>query len=197
MSNDLVNYVAALNNAFDSRVAFEATKNEANENIQKTLKDLRKSMTRESVAKTLLASSVSADFINEALRVDSKYNVYAAQKVDNIACYINKAESLNHYTLAILRSLLSLEKNEMKLTQEDAKSACTLEMKLKDAKREKLLVKYQKHVAISTANTQSSSSLEALCTFKILKRERNAENETVFSLQDNEATKALITRISA
>lgn len=195
MSN-VASYIVALNVAFDSRALFEAQKNEANENIQKTIKDIRKSMTRESVASVLLASNVSADFVNESIRVDSKYNVYAAQKVDNLACFILKAESLNHYTLAILRSLLSLEKNEMQLTHEDAKSACTLEMKLKDAKREKLLIKYQKHVAISTANTQSSSSLEALCTFNVLKRSRNAENETVFTLCDNDATREILARIA-
>lgn len=195
MSN-ITNYVVALNAAFDSRAAFEQNKNEANDNIQKTLKDLRKSMTRESVASVLLASNISAEFINDANRVDSKFNVYAAQKVDNIACYLLKAESLNHYTLAILRSLLSLEKHELQLTQDDAKSACTLEMKLKDAKREKLLIKYQKHVAISTANTQSSSSLEALVTFNVLKRARNAENETVFTLCDNDATREIIARLA-
>lgn len=195
MSN-LANYVVALNAAFDSRAAFELSKNEANDNIQKTLRDMRKSMTRESVASVLLASNVSADFVNDSIRVDSKYNVYAAQKVDNIACYLLKAEALNHYTLAILRSLLSLEKAELQLTHEDAKSACTLEMKLKDAKREKLLVKYQKHVAISTANTQSSSSLEALVTFNVLKRARNAENETVFTLCDNDTTREILARLA-
>ena len=194
---NVTEYKSALIAAFDSRASFEASKNASNENIQKTLRDLLKSISRDSVCTVLQASNVNAAFINESIRVDSKFNVYAAQKVDNIACYMNKAEALNHYTLAILKTLLSLEKNEMKLTQEDAKSACTLEMKLKDAKREKHIVKYAKHVAISTANTQSSSSLEALVTFNVLQRSKDSENNTVFVLADNDTAKALIERISA
>lgn len=192
----IAEYVVALNNAFDARASFEASKMSDNSNIQKTLSNLRKSVTRESVARVFVAHNIDAALINRALRVDSRINVYAYQKIENIACALNKAESLNHYSKAILATAKRFADNSMSITQDDAKSACTLDMKVKDAKREKLIVKYQKHVAVSTANTQASSSLEALCTFDVLKRAKNNENETVFVLQDNETTKALLTLIA-
>jgi hypothetical protein len=185
-------YIADLKIAFDARRAFENAKaKDSSSNIHKTLAALEKSVTRDAIAKVFVAHNIDANLINRAVRADSRINVYAFEKIENVASALLKAQALNHYSRAILATAKALTENDMQLTNQDAQSACTLDFKLKDAKREKLVHKYQKHVAYSTATTQSSSSLEALCTFNILKRGKNESGETVYILQDNESAKAL------
>jgi hypothetical protein len=187
-------YIEALNNAFDARVAFEASKSkDASSNIAHTLHMLRKEVTQEKTASVLQASYIDADFINRSIRADARLNVYAAQKYSNVARTIAKVETLNHYTRAILKTAQAFAQAELQMTSDDAKSACTLDMKVKDAKREKLISKYAKHIAVSTANTQSSSSLDALVAFDVLKRSKNDANETIYIVNNDSAnTQALL-----
>jgi hypothetical protein len=197
INNDVMNYIASLNAAFEARKEYEiAHGKDASANIHKTLSKVRKSMTRDVVATCLLASNVDADFINASVRASNRFNVYAIEKVDNIACALLKAESVNHYTRAILATALAFEKNDLVMTRDEARSACSLALKVKDAKREKLVSKYKKHIDASTASTQSSSSLEALVTFNILARSKDDQGNDTFKTIDNEATRALIERLS-
>ncbi len=191
-------YIDALNAAFDARVAFEASKaKDETSNIAKTLAALRKSATHAKIAGILASADIDAAFINRAIRADVRMNVYAAEKVINVALAIAAADKLNHYTRAILASAASLARHEQALTHDDAKSACTLAIKVKDAKREKMLVKYQKHVAVSTAATQSSSSLDALVMFGILLRSSDEANNTVYKINaENDNAKKLVAQLA-
>ena len=195
---NLASYIDALNVAFDARADFERSKaKDDSSNIHKTLAKLRKNVTRESVASFFMSHNIDSQLINRAIRADSRINVYAYEKIENVASAALKSEALNHYSVAILKSALSLESHDSALTFDDAKAACSADSKLKDAKRDKMIKRYSRVVAASTASTQSSSSLEALCAFDVLKRSRNSEGETVFIVNaENDVTKALLERIA-
>ena len=197
-AHTIASYIVSLNEAFDARADFERSKaKDDSSNIHKTLAKLRKNVTRESVASFFMSHNIDAALINRAIRADSRINVYAYEKIENVASAALKSEALNHYSVAILKSALSLEGVDSALTFEDAKAACSADSKLKDNKRDKLIKRYSRIVASGTASTQSSSSLEALCAFDVLKRSRNSEGDTVFIVNhENDVAKALIERVA-
>lgn len=181
------------------RAEFERDKNSANDSIQSTLDALCKSVSHDAIYSLLVASNVDVDFINRNERVNAKYNVYAAEKVANVAHALAKTRALNHYTLAILRTCDALERSELVLTHKDAALACSASIKHNDSKREKILAKarYAKHTAANTAATQSSSSINALQTFNVLRESRDAANVVTYSLnRDNAATQSLLAMIA-
>jgi hypothetical protein len=195
MQNEIETYAYALNDAIDQRKSYEAAKCADSDNIQKTLSDIRKSVQHARIVELMYASNVNAAFINASERSTSRYNVYAAEKVVNVARTLAKVAVLNHYTKAILRCALALQENDMLLTNDDAHSACSLSVKSKDAKRESVLKahKYAKHVAKSTATTQSSSSLNALKTFNLINETRDAANNVCYRVDtENEIVKTLL-----
>lgn len=192
-------YIASLNAALDSRAEYEAHKNVDNDSIQSTLASLRKSLTHSTIAQRLLDSNVDANFVNRQERSNNRYNVYAAEKVDNAARAAALVAECNHYTLAILRVALAFEASDSKLSHADAVSACSASVKHKDAAREKVIksLRYAKHVASNTATTQSSSSINALQTLNVLTESRDASNVAVYSVnRENAIFAALAARYS-
>lgn len=190
MSN-VAEYRAKLIAAFDARKLYESDKNSENTSIQKTLDDMRKSVDHDKIAEVMMLSNVDADFINKSERITARFNVYSAEKIVNLARTLASAAQLNHYTRAIFLSALALEKHEMTLTHKDASAACTLSIK-NNAARDKLLVRYQKHVAANTAATQSSSSINALQMFDVFTETRDEMNNVAYRVNtENEAAKKL------
>lgn len=190
-------FKSALAAEIDARASFEASKNADNDSMQATLKNMRKLSDHDVIAEIMLASNVDASFINRAERSNARYNVYAAEKVVNVARSLAKAAQINHYTRAVFAAALALESAEMMLTHADAVAACSASVKHKDSKREKLIkdARYSQHVAANTAATQSSSSINALQTFNLLKETRDASNNAAYALNREsahfEALKAL------
>lgn len=185
--------------AIAERAHYEHAKSSENTSMQDTCAKLVKSFAHESIAELLRTSNVNADFINRNERVNAKYNVYAAEKVANVARYLVNAAMLNHYTLAIVRACVALEAEEMLLTHRDASIVCSMKYKHSDAKREKILknARYAKHTELNTAATQSSSSINALQTFNVLVESRDASNTACYKLnRDNAATQALLAKIA-
>ena len=217
MSKSFNDFSASLNSNVLDRIVFEAKKsaiesNDAtevtsdnatsvlaahNSSMCKTLTDIAKTLSNEHVAKMLFATKYDATRINRSERSNARYNVYAYEKDVNIARVLCKVASLNHYTRAILSSAIALQKNDMLITHRDAQSACSLDVKT-DATREKLIsaTKYQKNVAASTANTQSSSSINALQAFSVLVETRDAANNVCYKVNlDADVTKKLLALI--
>lgn len=179
-------YIASLNTAIAARASYETEKNSANDSIQSVLTSLHKAFNRaEVIAQIMIDSSVNAEFINRQERSNNRYNVYAAQKVENAVSAASASEALNHYSLAILRAVCKLHT----ITHKDAVSLCSESVKHSDAKRERAIksLRYAKHVAATTASTQSSSSLNALLTCNILCESRNAENDVTYTLNSESA----------
>lgn len=187
MSN-VAAYLVALNAALDSRAAYESSKNPDNHNMPKTLANLRKSMSHESIASVMLACNVSADFINRAERSNARFNVYSAEKVANVARYLaTNVEALNHYTLAILKTCISLSDAKLSMTHEDAACACSSDAKTSEAKKRKLIAHYARIVHANTASTQSSSSINALQMFDLVKQVRDDKNNVAYVFNDEHA----------
>jgi hypothetical protein len=106
---------------------------------------------------------------------------------------------MNHYSLAILRAAIALEANDSTLNHADAVFVCSLDAKHKDSKRAATLksARYSKHVALNTASTQSSSSINSLQALNVLSETRDASNAVAYTLnRDNALTLALIERAS-
>lgn len=183
----------AFEQAISERAAFEASKSAENTNMQRTLETLAKSVAHERIAELLTASNVDAQFINRAERSNARYNVYAAEKVVNVARTLAKVASLNHYTLAVLRTAIALEASDSHLTHKDAVCACSASVKHTSKERESLISKtrFAKHVSANTASTQSSSSINALQTCNVLQESRDAANIVTYSLCDNDVTRQL------
>lgn len=196
---DLANYVASLNAAFDARAVYETNKNADNASMTKTLTTLRKNVVHDDVASVMLACNVKADFINRAERSNARFNVYSAEKVVNVARYLSvSTERLNHYTLAILKSCISLSDAQMSLTHDDAQASCSSDIRASDIKKRKLLTHYARVVAKNTASTQSSSSINALQMFDIIKETRDANNNVAYVFNDEHAhAKSIRERLAA
>lgn len=190
----LATYITELNNAFDARAEYETAKNADNLNMQKTLADLRASATHETIAKLMLSANLDASFINRAERSNARFNVYSAEKVINVFRAIASVATLNHYTLNILKSVIACDNAQIDFTQRDAVSACSLDVKVDSAKAS-LISQYAKHIALNTASTQASSSLNALIMCNVITERRNASNTTCFTLTDSDNAKALISKI--
>lgn len=191
---DNTSYMTALLDAINARFDYETAKNADSHSMQKTLADLKKAMSVARIAEVMQAANVDAAFINRAERSNARFNVYAAEKVVNIARTLANVATLNHYTRAIILSMSALEANQLTLTQKDAVAACSVAVKLTDAKRDKMLVKYQKHASANTASTQASSSLNALKTFNMIRESRDDANNAVFVL--NESAKELLAHVN-
>jgi hypothetical protein len=194
MTKKLQSFITEINAAFDARAEYENAKNAENTNIQRTLADLRASCSHEAIAKLMLAANIDAAFINRAERSNARFNVYSAEKIVNVFRFAASAASLNHYTLNILKSIIACNAASIDFTQRDAVACCTLEAKL-DATKAALLSQYQKHVAMNTASTQASSSLNALLACSVIVEKRNAANVSCFALAESELAETLRAKI--
>lgn len=186
MTNAVQNYLNDMLAAFDARATYERSKNAENDNMQKTLKDLRASVAHVKIAEIMSACNVNAQFINRAERNNARFNVYSAEKVVNVARAIASVNSLNHYTKAIYASILSFANAKLDFSHKDAIAACSLSVKCSDTKRAKALVQYQKHVAANTASTQASSSLNALLQYRVIEEYRDAANNVCYRAAQHE-----------
>jgi hypothetical protein len=198
MTKAISDYRTQMQTAIAARASFETAKNAANTSMQKTLTDFAKSVDHDTLAEIMIACNVDATFINRAERVNARFNVYAAEKVANVVRYLASVASLNHYTLAIIKTAIALESEKQIMTQKDACNACSASLKSSDAKREKIVksARYSKHTSANTATTQSSSSLNALIQCNVLSEARDAENNATFTLiRSSEATKRLAAKL--
>lgn len=187
-------YLATLVSAIEERSAYEAAKNAENANIQKTLQGIRADLEHAAIAEVMASASVPSGFINAAERGNARYNVYAAEKVANVARVLAGAGRLNHYTRAILASAQRCKAAGLPFTHADAVSACSLSVKLTPEKAP-YIVQYEKHIAPNTASTQASSSVAALKTFGILSEGKSPSGAVAYGLQDVPQAEALLTHI--
>lgn len=179
-----VEFIAAANDACDTRIAYEALKNADNESIKSKINAIRKTLTNEKIASVMIACSYNVANMNTQERVSNRRNVYAIQKETNAAQFIAAAAALNHYTLAIFKTALALEAESLALTHESARAACSLDLKVRAQEAMKIVrvTRYIKHIDASTASTQSSSSINALQALNVFTESRNAANEVEYKI---------------
>lgn len=189
MSKKITAYLATLVSEVEARQAFEATKNPDNANIQKTLAGIRADLAHEAIAAVMLAANVPATFINHGERSNARFNVYAAEKVANVARVLAGAGRLNHYTWAIFASAYRCAAAELPFTHADAVACCSLEVRADGAKP---LVRYEKHIAPNTASTQASSSIAALKAFGVLTEGKGPSGAVAYGFVQNATSDGLL-----
>lgn len=184
MTKTVQDYSNELSAAIALRADFEMNKSADNTSIQECLTKLAKSVSHDTIASIMMQSNVDADFINKSERVNNRFNVYAAEKVANVARAIAVVNNLNHYTLAIFKTALALESASFTLSHKSAVAACSASVKHSDAKQERLIktTRYAKHVAANTASTQASSSINALQQFNVFVETRDAANAIAYTI---------------
>lgn len=187
----VIAYTAEVAAAIVARKSYETEQNAENTNIQKTLDGLAADFAHVDVCKFMHAASVDANFINRQERKNKRFNVYSAQKVANVARAAAAAETLNAYSATLLRTAIALTRADSSMTHFDAHSALCLDLTPK-ADKAQHLVRYGKNIAPNTADTQSSSSINALQMFGVLVEVRDATNQVAYTVDlSNKTTKAL------
>ena len=116
----------------------------------------------------LKCNVASFDFINNHVRENQRFNVYALEKVAKAlrAVSANSATMIDKYTRAILSTVLHLREKKTDLSRADlyALMCRDLETQLKRSDQ-----KSDVRVSANTATTQVSSSLRALAALNVLR----------------------------
>ena len=190
-------YRASLDAAFDARVAYEQSKcDDATASIFKAIADLRKDYAHDAIIDVMRKASVNAEFINRQERRNARYNVKSATKVFQIARCVAKVASLDSYTRNVLRTAFNLHNAELTMTHADAQASLDNAARVADAKKAHV-VRYAKAIAASTADTQSSSSINALQMFDVLKETRDDSNAVAYALNaQSDVTHALLASLN-
>jgi hypothetical protein len=178
---------ARITAAIDARSAFETEKHGSHHNIHKTLNKVRKALMWKDTSRVMLAAQVDPSFINRTLHDGSRYNVYAVDKVADAVKGIADGVISNAINRACMVSLFQMRKAGLPFTGEVAK-ACASDKHHIDLAIRKHLLRHT--VSASTAPTQASSTMQALETLGIVKREGSSRNPT-FTLTDSPITKRL------
>lgn len=188
----------SIKDALSSRRVAESDQHSLNENKSNTLRKLERYAT-DAVASTFNAANVTLDFVCHKQRCDAMCDVYEIDKIFDLADYIAQSNtvSLNHYTRFIAMSAMKFQQASVEFSLDAVRSACSTLEKCRDAKKEKLVVKYLKDVKLSTVTAQHRSSLEALKFFNILRERRNAQNERCFVIVESDFSKAFFEKIAA
>lgn len=161
--------------AISAREAFELEKKGAGHNIQKTLAKVRKQLMWKDTSRVLLAAQVDPAFINRVLHDGSCYNVYAIDKVADAIKGLAEGTVSNAINRACMVSLFQMRKAGLAFTGEIAKGCASDKHHVDLAIRKHLL---RHTVSASTAPTQASSTMQALETLGIVKREGSTRNPT-------------------
>ncbi len=178
---------AEITAAIDARSAFETEKHGASHNIHKTLSKVRKALMWKDTSRVMLAANVDPAFINRTLHDGSRYNFYAVDKVADAVKGLADGVVSNAINRACMVSLFQMRKAGIPFTGEIAK-ACASDKVHVDVAIRKHLLRYT--VSASTAPTQASSTMQALETLGIVRREGSARKPT-FHLTDAPVTRQL------
>ncbi|AMB48299.1 hypothetical protein [Methylobacterium sp. AMS5] len=183
-----------INAAIDERAQFELQKKGDGHNIQRTLKKAREGMgVSKAPARVLIAAAVDTAFVNRTQHDGSRYNVYAIDKVVDIlrALGSDAGEVKNAINRACLKSIFALQAAGHAFSLELAKACASDKYGVEIAVRKHLT---RHTVSASTAPTQASSTMQALETLGVVKREGSSRNPT-FTLTDAPITAALKEKI--
>ncbi|UIN38402.1 hypothetical protein [Methylobacterium oryzae] len=173
--------------AIDARSAFETEKHGSAHNIHKTLNKVRKALMWKDTSRVMLAANVDPAFINRTLHDGSRYNVYAVDKVADAVKGLADGVVSNAINRACMVSLFQMRKAGIPFTGEIAKACASDKVHVDLAIRKHLL---RHTVSASTAPTQASSTMQALETLGVVRREGSSRNPT-FTLTDAPITKRL------
>jgi hypothetical protein len=150
---------ANLVKAFADRAAFERASNPNNDNIQKTLTKVQKGHLAHAISQGFVAAGIDANYLNKSEVTGKRRNVYALEKLQDLIYGASSGHLKNAINIAILASMVKLERAAIDFTGALAKAAASDKVAV-ETNMKALLVRHT--VAEATASTQSSSTMTAL-----------------------------------
>lgn len=179
----------AIGAACDKRLAFEKAKHGDGANIEKAINRGRAMMTKDlNAARIMLAAQVDPDVINRSVHEGACYNVYAIAKLADLVNGLATGVITNAINKACMQSLFKFRAAGLTFSLESAKLAASDKIRVADKAIKDALVRHT--VSASTAPTQASSTMQALETVGIVRREGSSRNPT-FVLTDTPQTARL------
>lgn len=186
--SEVTHCVVEIANELDARSIFEEVKAEEkgkdNPNIQSTIKKARSQLVTKRAARVLLTVKADPAFIMREINSGSKYGVYAIGKLGDIVKGVTDGAITNAINIACMKSLFAFRAAGAKFDMEAAKGAASKQYgltKVNAAVRRHLI---SHTVAIGTASTQASSTMQALETLGVVTRSHQGNNPT-FTLTTN------------
>lgn len=181
--------------AIADRRAIEVEDNTMNDNKSKTFERIAKSAT-DFISKVFDEFEIDMSAFASRRRKTAMLNIYAVERTIDLAAFMSGNAQLNHFTHSIVKSLNTLNKNNIDtLTHSAARVACT-SLKDEDKKVDKDALKHltrvSKAIAFSTVNTQCTITLDALRIMKVIEETSSANNEKAYKFADTDAAKRLI-----
>ena len=187
--DQVISITRALNAELVERYEYEMRKNADNDKIQKTLLSVNNALVKSSSARLHAVANIDARYINRAERVNAKYNVYALQKIADIINVVMHDKKMNAINYHALRSLFNFERKSKLFTHADAIASASNKITVQDASKRQLLSRHT--VSASTANTQASSTMNALVTLNVVRETTNENNEKHYELTHSALCEAL------
>lgn len=175
----------AIGAAFDDRLAFLAKDKPDNLNQPKTLTKYRAKLALPSKAAALLVTGTDETFINRSTSGDSRYNVYAIDKLIDVVNALTGGQLGNAVNKAILKSMVNFKQASLAFDGRMAQAATSDKIAVSDKKMAALLNRH--NVAANTASTQTSSTMSALQTLGIVINKGSAKFP-IYELTDTPAS---------
>lgn len=174
--------VARIEKGFDERAAFEALNAPANSSIQDKLKGYRKKLAAPGFAALSHAAAIDPNFMNTSPSGGAKrFNVYAIDKVADLAQALTSGSIRNAVNKAIVASMLRCAEAGVPFTMVAAQAAASANLKV-DKALGSVLVRHT--VSPSTAPTQASSTMAALQVMGAV-RNTGTPKHPVYELTDS------------
>lgn len=175
----------AYNTAFASRIAAASAKNSTSSNVQR-LKRCDAIVSHQAIESLLERNNVSADRLLRAMYATFKAVELVAAIVDH------KDANLEKNTVAMLRTLINLKRENMLFTKADAKASISRDYKTTDEKQNVIFVR-SAILDEKTVNAQHQTSIDALLTLNILKE--HATLKDTYEIELNEIALALAKKL--
>jgi hypothetical protein len=184
----------AIGTAFDDRLAYLAKEKPGNLNQPKTLTKYRGKLALPSKAAALLVTGTDETFINRSTSGDSRYNVYAIDKLIDVVNALTGGQLGNAVNKAILKSMVNFKQASIAFDGRMAQAATSDKITVSDKKMAALLNRH--NVAANTASTQTSSTMSALQTLGIVINKGSAKFP-IYELTDTPASQKVQNLIAA
>lgn len=185
--------VTELNDNVQSRIDYE-TKNGGTERKRDLLKGYQKRLVPVAIAEVFAALGTDTNFMNKGATASGKlFNVYAVDKVADMAAALAGAGIRNKVNNAIVRSLFACRAAGLEFNGTLAAAAVSDKVRIGEHIK-KVLVRHS--VSESTVDTQLSSTMTALRIFGVVEN-IGSRNEPIWRLTDTPATRALEAQLAA
>lgn len=184
-----------LTTAINERIALEVEANSLNDNKRDTLNSYLKAAT-DVISSAFDKYNVDMTFAASRRRKTAMLNVYAINRVIDLAAFMSGNVALNHFTLAVMQSLVSFDKANIKImSHAEARVACSaLHDEDKKISKEalKLIKKTSRVISSGTVNTQCTITTDALRIMNVIEVTSTSNGEKAYRFRDTEAYKTMI-----